>query len=187
VPEWPWPRPGRYQIEVWRGTTLMLAQQSEAARQALQQAATLDPGRPEAQYYLGLLEARAGRPDVAKMYLKNALASAPRMVPAWEALASLEINEGEIDLALQHLSQAVSINFRRAPAHFLVALAHAKVSQKGPAAEALRITFQLDPDYLANAKQTEVLLNLFTPSELEALAPAGLPAESPETPAGGQP
>jgi tetratricopeptide (TPR) repeat protein len=187
APIWPWPRPGRYEIEVWRGATLLLAQQPEAARQALQHAAALDPGRPEAQYYLGLLEARAGRPDVANMYLKNALASAPRMVPAWEALASLEINEGEINLALQHLSQAVSINFRRAPAHFLMAIAHAKVSQKGPAAEALQITFHLDGDYLAKAKQTEVLLNLFTPAELDALAPAGLPPEPPETPGDGQP
>lgn len=188
---WPWPRPDRYQIEVWRGVTLTLAQQPETARQVLQQAAELDPGRPDAQYYLGVLEARLGRPDVAKMYLKNALASAARLVPAWEALASLEINEGEINLALQHLSQAVSINFRRALAHFLMAIAHAKVLQKGPAAEALRITFQLEGSYLAEAKQTEVLLNLFTPAELDELAaePAAgaLRPEPPEEVARGQP
>jgi tetratricopeptide (TPR) repeat protein len=172
---WRWPRPDHYEIEVWRGVALVLAQQTEAARQILVEAAGLDPGRPDAQYYLGLLEARVNRPDVAKIYLKNALAAAPRMVPAWEALASLEINGGEIEPALQHLSQAVSINFRRALAHYLTAIAHAKVSQKAPAAEALRIAFQLDGRYLEEAKQTEVLLNLFTPAELDGLAAAPVP------------
>jgi tetratricopeptide (TPR) repeat protein len=188
---WPWPQPSRYEIEVWRGVTLTLARQPEAARQVLQQAAALDSGRPEAPYYLGLLEAQVGRPDLAKMQLKNALAIAPRMVPAWEALASLEINEGDISLALQHLSQAVSINFRCALAHFLMAVAHAKESQKGAAEEALRITFQLDGSYLAEAKQTEVLLNLFTPAELDALAaepaPEGLRPAPSETAAAGTP
>jgi tetratricopeptide (TPR) repeat protein len=181
---WPWPQPSRYEIEVWRGVTLSLARQPEAARQVLQAAAGLDPARPEAHYYLGVLEAQAGRPEVAKMHLKNALAASARMVPAWEALASLEINEGELNLALQHLSQAVSINVRRAMAHFLMAVAHAKASQKGPAEEALRITFQLDSSYLAQAKQTEVLLALFTPAELDALAAEpGIEAAPPETPA----
>jgi tetratricopeptide (TPR) repeat protein len=173
---WPWPRLDRYEIEVWRGVAYLQARQLDDARQILQEAAARDPGRPAAQYHLALLEAASGRPDVAKMYLKNALAGAPRMIAAHEALATFAINDGEINLALQHLSQAVSINFRRAPAHFLMAIAHAKVSQKGPAAEALRITFHLDGGYLADAKQIEVLLNLFTEAELDALAEEAVPA-----------
>jgi hypothetical protein len=61
-----------------------------------------------------------------------------------------------------------------------MAIAHAKVSQKGPAEEALRTAFHLDAGYLAQAKQTEVLLNLFTPAELDALA-AAAPAETGST------
>jgi tetratricopeptide (TPR) repeat protein len=184
---WPILRPDRYQIEVWRGVTLMLAQQTEAARQVLQRAAELDPGRPGAHYYLGVLEARAGRPEVAKSHLKNALASSARMAPAWEALAHLEIEDRQVDLALQHLAQAIDINPRRASAHFLTAIAYAKISQAEPAAQALRAAFRLDQKYLSEAKQTEVLLRLFTAEELDELA--GEPAQEPATqpPAGPAP
>ena len=167
---WRWPRPDRHELEVWRGVTLMLAQQPEATRDVLQRAAGAAPDRADAHYYLGLLEARAGRGEIAKSHLKNALARAPRLTPALEALALLEIDEGQVPAALQHLSQAVAINFRRAPAHFLTAIAHAKLSEAEPAAAALRITFQLDERYLAEAKQTDVILKLFTPDELDRLA-----------------
>jgi tetratricopeptide (TPR) repeat protein len=178
---WPALRPDRYPIEVWRGVTLMLAQQSEAARQVLQRAAELDPGRPGAHYYLGVLEARAGRAEVARSHLKNALANSARMAPAWEALAHLEIEDRQVDLALQHLAQAIAINPRRASAHFLTAIAYAKISQAEPAAQALRAAFRLDQKYLAEARDTEVLLRLFTAEELDELAaePAQEPASQP--------
>jgi len=172
---WRWPRPDRHEIDVWRGVTLMLAQQNEAARETLREAAARNPGRPEAEYYLGVLEARVGRVDVARAHLKNAVASAARLAPAWEALASLEINDDQLDAALDCLTRAVASNARRPLAHFLLAIVHAKRSQRERAADALRITFQLDSAYLGEAQQTDVLLRLFTPEELDALAaPSGL-------------
>jgi tetratricopeptide (TPR) repeat protein len=180
VPSWPMPGPDRYELEVWRGVTLMYAQQPEAARQVLQQAAESDPGRPDAQYYLGLLEARAGRPQIALVHFKNALASSARMAPAWEALALLEIDSGQINLALEHLGKAIAINPRRAAAHFLTAIAQAKLSHAQQAAESLRRAFQLDDRVLSEAKHTDVLLRLFTPEDMDRLAagPTTGPAES---------
>jgi tetratricopeptide (TPR) repeat protein len=177
------PYSDRYEIEVWRGVTLWYAKQLEAARQALEAAARLDPGRPDAHYYLGRLEAAAGRPSVAVEHLKNALASAARMAPAWEALAALEINAGQVDAALQHLTKALEINSRRASAHFLTAIAHAKAGQREPAATALRAALRLEPRLLEEAKQTEVLLRMFAPGELESLAgaPGSVPAAAEPT------
>lgn len=171
------PQPSRYEIEVWRGVTLMLAGQSDAARQALRNAAELDPARPDALYYLGLLEARLGRTELAIMHLKNALAASARLAPAWEALAGVELDAGRIDDALDHVRQAVRINPRRGSAQFLLALACAKVAQAAPAEEALRRAFQLDAQYLDVAKQTEVLTRLFPLDALERLA-----ADAAETP-----
>ncbi len=172
-------RPARYEIELWRGITLIQAQQSEAARQALLQAAAVDPGRPEAHYYLGITEARAGRRAAAANHLKNALAASARMAPAWEALAVLELDgetAREIDRALEYLDKALDVNPRRATAHFLQALAHAKLFESTPAADALRRAFALDPTLLAEAEQSEVFMRLFTPAELEELA-AGVAGE----------
>jgi tetratricopeptide (TPR) repeat protein len=181
---WPWPQPDRYDIEAARGLALLLARQAEAARQVLQQAAELDPRRADADYNLGLLEAQARRSDLAKSFFKNALARSPQLAGAWEALAALEINDDHVEQALPDLAQAVRINIRRASTRFLMAIAHAKLSQKELAAEALRITFQLDENYLAEAKQADVLLRLFTSAELDELAteptPAGLRPERPE-------
>jgi tetratricopeptide (TPR) repeat protein len=170
---WPAPAPSRYEIEVWRGVALALARKADAARDVLRSAAELDPGRPEAQYQLGLLEARAGRPEIATAHLKNAVAASERFAPAWEAWAVLELDGGQVNPALEHVGRAVTINPRRASAHFLTAIAYAKLSRETQAAEALRAAAHLDPHYLEQAKQTEVLLRLFTPAEMEALVAAG--------------
>ncbi|MCK4342942.1 MAG: tetratricopeptide repeat protein [Phycisphaerae bacterium] len=171
APAWPPPGPDRYEIAVWRGVTLMHAQQPEAAREVLLQAAQLDPARPDAYYNLGILEGRAGQRERAKSYLQNALACSARLAPAWEALALLELNAREVDQALEHLATALELNPRRASAHFLLALAHAKLSRREPAAAALETAFRLDPLLLTQAKQTKVLLDLFTPGEMDLLAP----------------
>ena len=167
---WPVPHPDAYELTVWRGVTLMYAGQMDSAREALDAAAQRDPGRPEAYYFRGMLEANAGRPDVARNYLKNALAGAARLAPAWEALATLDLDADKVEIALQSLARAVEINPRRATAHFLRAIAHAKLSQAEPAAAALRVAFQLDPTLLSEAQQADVLKRLFTPAQLDALA-----------------
>lgn len=170
------PPPGRYEIEVWRGVTLMFAGRTEAGRQALRDAAELDPARADALYYLGVLEARVGRTELAIMHLKNALAGSARLAPAWEVLAGLELDAGRVDEALAHLDQALQINPRRASAHFLRALVYAKVSRPEPAHEALRRALQLDPAYLEAARQADVLVRLFPEEELEQLAAAAAAA-----------
>jgi tetratricopeptide (TPR) repeat protein len=120
-----------------------------------------------------------GRPTVAAEYFKNALASSARMAPAWEALAAVELNAGHVDAALQDVGKALEINARRASAHFLAALAHAKVGQREPAAGELRAAFELDPGYVEEARQSDVITRLFTPSDLEALGSAPATQESP--------
>ena len=169
---WPPLRPSRYDLELWRGVTLLRASRIDTARETLTAAAELDPSRPEAQYQLGLLESRAGRDEVARMHLKNAVAASDRFAPAWEALAVLDLDADAVPAALQSLERAVSARPRRAAAHFLMAVAYAKLSQESQARDALRAALGLDISYLETAKQTEVLLRLLTPAEMEALAAA---------------
>jgi tetratricopeptide (TPR) repeat protein len=173
-------RPDRYLLEVWRGVTLVRAQQLDAARQTLQAAAQRDPGRPEAHYQLGLLEARAGRPRIAESHLRNALASSARLAPAWEALAVLALGDDQLGPALQHAREAVKVDPRRAAGHFLVALAQARLGQAEAAGLALRRALQLDPTYLAEARHSEALTALFSPDEMQRwlAEPAGEPATS---------
>ncbi|MBK9118969.1 MAG: tetratricopeptide repeat protein [Phycisphaerales bacterium] len=185
-PVWPWPRPDRYDIELWRGVTLTTARQFDTARAALEQIARNDPGRPEAHYQLGLLEARNGQPQLARMHLRNALAGAAEFAPAWEMLATLDIAEGQIAPALDSLQRALEINSRRARAYFLAAIAHAKVTQPNAAIDALREALRLAPEYLNEARQTDVLTRLIPPAEMETLLEGGAyllePAEdAPET------
>ncbi len=180
-PSWPTPGPDRYEIEVWRGVTLMYAPQQEAARAVLTEAAQLDPTRSDAYYYRGMLEIRAGQNDQARTYLESALANSARLARAWEALAYLDIGAGNVDRALEHLAKAIEIDSRRASAHFLTAIARAKISQRELAGVALRAAFRLDESYLAEAKQADVLLRLFTPGELDALAGQSPPEEAPTT------
>ncbi len=167
---WLVPRPTAYEIHVWRGVTLMFAQQVEAARQALNYAVALDQRQPEATYFLGVLEARCGRRQMAESHLRNTLTGTPGYPPACEALALLEMEDGRISLALEHLRQALSVNPRRAGAYFLLGVAYARIGQAEPAADALRQAFHLDPVYLEEARHTEALLRLFTVTELEGLA-----------------
>lgn len=167
---WWLPTPSRHELALWRGVTLMRAGQTEAARQALRETTELEPGRAAAHYYLGLLEARAGNNERAKLHFQNATARAAQLAPAWEALALLEIDGDELDAAVEYLNRAIQINARRASAHFLMAIAHAKRSQREPAAAALRLAFRRDERYLAEARQTEVLTRLFAPEEMDELS-----------------
>ena len=167
---WPTPRPDPYEVQVWRGVTLLHGHKLEPAREALRQAIQFRDGRPAAHYYLGLLEARAGDAAQAKTHLLEAVARSARMVAAWEALAVLELDGRDLSVALQHVDRALQVNPRRPAAHFLAALAFAKVSDRESAAEALRATFELDAAYVLKAKETDVLLRLFTPGDLDDLA-----------------
>lgn len=179
---WSAPLPERYEVAAWRGVALLFARQTEAAREALLAAAQLDVSRPEAFYYLGLLEARAGQPASAKSHLENAVARSARCVPAWEALAALALDARDVNAALEHINRAIELNPRRASAHFLAAIALAKVSDRDSAAQALRAAFDLDPSYVLKARETDVLLRLFTPAELEELATAPGPESAPAPP-----
>jgi tetratricopeptide (TPR) repeat protein len=180
---WTLPGPSPYDLEIWRGVTLLESQQFQAAREVLEAAAAVDPGRAEVHFYLGWLEARAQRPEVAAAHLKNALAGSARHVPAWELLAVLELDANRLDAALENVRQATRLNPRRASAHFLTALAEARLGHKGPAAEALKTACQLDPGYATEAQAAEVLTRLFEPAELEALTSSQTqPATSPSEP-----
>lgn len=164
--------PSPYEITTWRGVVLMRGQQTAAARQALDAAAALRPDRPEAYYWRAMLEYREGQFEAARMFLHNALATSARFAPAWEALGQIALNADDPEAALADLQKAVESNERRAAAHFSIAIAHAKMSQRGAAAEALKTAFRLDRSYVEKAQATEVLSRLFTPDELQALATA---------------
>ena len=174
--------PTRYEVDTWRGVTLMLASRVAPGREMLLQAAEQAPARPEAYYYLGLLEAGAGNPDRARSYLENALACSDRMAPAWEALAHLEFNAGNAPAALEHLDQALKIDDRRASTYFLRALTQAGLADRDEAANALAQAFQLDHRYLVEAKQADLIRELFTDTELDQLAEAAIPPIDPSTP-----
>ena len=50
-------------------------------------------------------------------------------VGAAAALGTLALNRGDLPSALESISRAVQADPRRAPAHFLLALAHAKATR----------------------------------------------------------
>jgi tetratricopeptide (TPR) repeat protein len=161
--------PGDYDFQTWRGVALLSARQFEAAREALK-IADAHPDRPEAWYWRGVLEVRAGSPDDAIPFFEKALAASQRHAPTWEALGTIALNRGDLPAAMQDLEHAVAANPRRASAHFLIAIIHAKTLRPTATADALRTALALDPSLLEEAQQTEVIRRLFTDDELEALA-----------------
>lgn len=167
---WPAPGPTHYDVQLWRGITLMLARQPLAAREALERATELRPDQPEAQYQLGVLAQKLGEDERAKNHLLNALAQSARMAPAWQALGLLERSAKELDKAREHIAKAVEINPRRPSAQFALAVVQAESAQKEAAASALQAAFHLDPNYVAEASHVEALTRLFTPEELSQLA-----------------
>jgi len=174
--------PDDYDVQTWRGVALLQAGQFEAAREALAHAEQT-PARPEAWYWLGVLEIEAGHPEAALPCLQRCFAASARYAPAWEALGTLALNRGDLPSALANLSNAVQLNPRRASAHFLMAIVHAKASRREEAAQALQDAFRLDQTLLETAKQTEVLTRMFAVQELENLAPAEGPVPPVEQPA----
>jgi Flp pilus assembly protein TadD len=165
--------PRDYDVMMWRGVVLLRMRQFEAARGTLASAADLSPGRPEAWYWLGMTEIAAGNAAAGRQYLNNALAASASFAAAWEALGAVALNDGDADTALSHLRNAVRHDPGRANAHFLIAVAHAKRGERQPAADALRSAFAWSPGLIEQAKATEVIANLFTAEELQALARPG--------------
>jgi tetratricopeptide (TPR) repeat protein len=161
--------PSNYDFQTWRGATLLAARQFQAAREALEVANT-HPERPQAWYWRGLLEVRAGSPDEAIPFFEKALAASQRHAPTWEALGALALNRGDLPEAMQNLEAAVQANPRRASAHFMIAIIHAKTLRPTATADALRLALDLDPGLLEQARQTEVIRRLFTDDELKVLA-----------------
>ncbi|MGE0480444.1 MAG: tetratricopeptide repeat protein [Phycisphaerae bacterium] len=171
--------PDSDEFETWRGVALIAARQWEAARETLDGVTDRNAGYAPAWYWRAVLEVNAGRLDEAVVLLQGALAAGPRYAPTWEALATLALNRGDIAEALANLARAVELNPRRASAHWLTGLAQAKVGRREPAAESLRTAFALDRALLTAALQTEVLLRLFDPAELAALAEPPEPTTAP--------
>ncbi|MBU0616840.1 MAG: tetratricopeptide repeat protein, partial [Planctomycetes bacterium] len=160
---------GDYDFQTWRGVALLTARQFQAARETLALTDT-HPDRPQAWYWRGVLEVRAGSPDEAVLFFEHALAASQRYAPAWEALGTIALNRGDLPSAMQNLENAVAANPRRASAHFLIAIIHAKTLRPTATADALRTALGLDPTLLEQARETEVIRRLFTDEELEALA-----------------
>ena len=185
-PAWPRPAPTRYEVEVWRGVSLMYASRPDAAREVLLKAAQLQPGRADAPYYLGLLEDRLQQHAQARVHLQNAVTCDPHLAPAYEALAKLALDAGDMEFALDQLNKAIQTNPHRASAYFLLALVRARLSQRDAAAAALQTAFRLDERYLGEAQQADVLLRLFTSRELDDLArPTPVTAPAASEPAAG--
>lgn len=163
-------QPTPQEIATWQGVALMRGNQTESAREAFTHAISMSADRPEPSYWRAMLEIREGQYSAATDYLQNALAASARYAPAWEALALLSLNDGDVEGAVSLLERALDINPRLSSAHFLAALAHAKVQRRDAAAEALRTAIELDAGYLEKARRTPALSELFTEEELEALA-----------------
>jgi len=176
-------QPDDYELRTWRGVTLLFAGQFQAAREALAHAQE-QPDRPEAWYWSGMVELQAGNTEEAIAFLEHALAASHAFAPAWEALGTIALNEGDVSTALRNLTNAVNVNPRRAPAHFLLAIVHAKASRPRETADALRTAFRLERSFLDVAKQTEVISRMFSEDELDALASDAtvVPPKSPVEP-----
>jgi len=175
---WPTPQPSPYEIDVWRGYTLLQAGKLDAAAAILNRAIQTDATRADAYYVLGLLELRQPRRGQARLRLEDAVRRDPKLVAAWEALANYALDEGDTETALSALERALAANPRRASSHFMLAIVRARLSQRDAAAQALRTAFALDDRYLGEASRAEVLLRLFTVEELDELARSALEPES---------
>ncbi|MBK8913073.1 MAG: tetratricopeptide repeat protein [Phycisphaerales bacterium] len=176
-------RPGDCLIQAYRGVALLRTRQVAAAREALAQLTEAQPGCPHGWYWKGVLEAGQGRNDDAAAAFDAALAASARFAPAWEARGSLALGRGELMAALEGLARAAELEPRRATAHFLIAIAHAKASRPEQAAAALRVLFAIDPSYVDRALQADVIRKMFGPDELAALRDGPPPEPAGEPPA----
>jgi tetratricopeptide (TPR) repeat protein len=168
----PLPRP--WEVQVWRAVALMRTGQADSARRAFETAAQSWPDRPAIWYWLGILNLKQRDFDAATRALNNALARSAAFAPAWEALATIALERNDTEAALSNLDSAIQANPRRAGAHFLKAIVHAKAGHSDDAADGLRSAFALAPAMIEDAAKTEVLARLFTLEQLRAFAaPAG--------------
>lgn len=162
-------RPEDYDVLTWRGAVLVKARSYEEGRKALAHAERY-PHRPEAWYWRALVELRAGRVEEAARLLEASLTASPQYAPAWEALAGLALERRDLATAVQNLALAIQASPRRASAHLLLAIAHAKASRRDEAGQALREALRLDPALLETARQAEVITRLFEPEVLAQMA-----------------
>jgi len=162
-------RPEDYDVLTWRGAALVKARSYEEARKALAHAEQ-HPQRPEAWYWRALVELRSGNVESAARLLEASLTASPQYAPAWEALAGLALERRDLATAVQNLALAIQANPRRASAHMLLAIAHAKASRRDEAEQALREALRLDPAVLETARRAEVITRLFEPELLEQMA-----------------
>lgn len=165
-------RPDALEVQVWRGAVLVAANQLDAARAALDAAAQRDPADGQAAYHRGLLSLRSNDASLAREHLQAAIDRSPQLLAAWEALGIVELNAGNPAAAVERLMRAVELHPRRAPTHFLLALAHAKLARAEPAEAALKAAFALQPDLLEQAVASEALTRLIGPERIRALAGA---------------
>ncbi|QOJ15801.1 MAG: tetratricopeptide repeat protein [Planctomycetia bacterium] len=172
-------RPGDCLIDAYRGAALLRTRQVAAAREALARLTEAQPGCPQGWYWRGVVEAGHGRLEDAAAAFDAALAASARFAPAWEARGSLALGRGELTAALESLARAAELEPRRATAHFLIAIAHAKASRPEQTAAALRVLFAIDPSYVDRALQADVIRKMFGADELAALRD-GPPAEAME-------
>ncbi|RMF86092.1 MAG: hypothetical protein D6744_00315, partial [Planctomycetota bacterium] len=162
--------PDDYDLLTWRGIALLRAGQYQAAREALA-VAQRDTSRPEAYYWLGVLEHAEGNAEAAEQALRRALAADAAFAPALEALGNVELQRDQLADAVGYLTKAIEADPHRASAHFLLAIAHARASNRLEAENALREALRLDPALLEKALRIEALTSLFSEDDLRTMTP----------------
>jgi tetratricopeptide (TPR) repeat protein len=161
--------PDDYELRLWRAICLAKAGQRDAARQALAHE-SLAVDRPEVWYWRGMVELASGNTQAAEQAYQRAVAADRGYAPAWEALGSLSLNADRVDEAIRLLSVAIDVGRERPSAYFLLAIAHARASDRLATLAALQTALTLDPTLLDTALATEMIATLVDEAELRRIA-----------------
>lgn len=162
-------RPDDAELHVWRAAALVKARQYAAAREALRGTLEIRADQPDAWHWLGMLEMAEGNLDQAGRSFQQALAASRHYAASWEALGTIALNAGDLETAAANFGGAVRANPRRASAHLLLAVTHARAQRREEALASLRRAAALDAGALETARRTPVLREAVGEGALDAL------------------
>jgi predicted CXXCH cytochrome family protein len=129
VQEQPWLSTGHYNL----GTALARNGEPEAARDALLQAAALDPKNPQIWGNLGAVYGQLGKSDSTGYAFERAVAMAPESALALGNLGAFYLNQNRFEQAIRFLGRAVDSDPGFADALANRALAHLRLGERASA------------------------------------------------------
>jgi len=130
---------------------------TDAAREAFQAAAALDPELADAELMLGLMAADAGELSRAEVHFRSALFSDPANAPAYVALGTVQQERGDLPGAMQTYRRALRLDPNAPGARVYLAQAYAAQGNRDSARAVLRRAIRHNPEDQAARDMLEEL------------------------------